>query len=594
MTMLLPAKVSSVPFVNISDSIDFIIDVDSPVFAAEKDLLTYQEFTPADDTAGYSYLNERIKPEVQTIGYRLADYSKTILDVHQSKNRILIGPLELKQGLALTDNNRIEVHREANGQVVEFGDVNIENGTYAIKLTGLEGHLCARLRGSRHEILGQGCFSLESVKRQKKSDSRGPLISLSKYEEVLAKTSEVTQPASEIKTPMGFETMSSHQLVAANERTNVNPTRSRPAVIDYFDLASPDPSPLPDVSVSNSVGGHEDTYSSLVTTLSSPGYVPTRIVSNIKRARHGAFMQQNDTHVAAHNIAREMGYATGGAFSMGTIWGQARKDGKPLAGVDVVIEGHEDIKPLYLNEFYIPDPNQKVTATHGLYTFMGIPDGEYALRAQQGPHFVGFQNASVRRGAIALADIESTFRRKSALVLVYDLLNRTSQGAVVTLQNYEEDLVIEDGREEVFVQDSEDMAFAIVNPLDRNYLTTQYALHPDQNQFNFPLISKTWMEGLLAEARLSSAVQSRIVLGIGGDSPFRVEAIGSKDTKIIYFDSRGQVIEGNYGAAGGGFLILDPGSDIVEYAVSTAGKKEAQVHYTPTQPGVVSVIQVVQ
>lgn len=583
---LWPARVSSIPFINISEALNFEIDLDSPVLAAEEDLLSYQEQKTNSRSVQLPNLNESVrKPAAQQPqSYRLADYSKNILDIHNSIGVTLKGPLELKQGLALTDENRIEIHREEKGRVIEYGDVNIENGTYAIKLSSLDGHLCARLRGSTHEILGQGCFALDQVKRQNKSAKSGPMLSVSKYQDVIA----LSKSNKEIE--LAANDLPSQPL--PREKTKAPTThKTTYQIYDYYDYNNPDPKPVADLSVANSVDGQEDAESTLVTSISSPGYVPVRVVTNSNTPKRGVAIHRKSTQLAAYNIARDAGFAALSGVQSGTIWGRAAKDGQPIAGADVMIEGRDDVRPLYLNEFYIPDPNQRVTASHGIYTFMGVPDGEYALRAQVGNQFLGFQNASVRSGTMAVADIDSTIRKKNVRISLYDLVSKVSQPAVVTLQNYEEDLVIDDGHADVQVQDTEEIVFGIVNPLNRNYLTAQYSMKSEDELYNFPLIEKDWLESLLVQARLNQAIKSKIVLGIGAPEPYRVTALGSESAQVIYFDSNGQIIEGSYGQAGGGFLILDPEDHVVEYAIQSATQKNVRVHYMPSQVGVVSVIQ---
>ena len=106
-----------------------------------------------------------------------------------------------------------------------------------------------------------------------------------------------------------------------------------------------------------------------------------------------------------------------------------------------------------------------------------------------------------------------------------------------------------------------------------------------------PLVSSDWVEQVLSSAKLQRPVRSKMVLGIGSQKPYRVEAVGSKEAQVVYFDSEGQIVEGEYGVAGGGFFIIDPEDGINEYAIQTAGEKSLRVIYMPTLPNVLNVIQ---
>jgi hypothetical protein len=80
-------------------------------------------------------------------------------------------------------------------------------------------------------------------------------------------------------------------------------------------------------------------------------------------------------------------------------------------------------------------------------------------------------------------------------------------------------------------------------------------------------------------------------MGLGPQEPFKAFAVGSEKAQVIYFDSNAQIVEGAFGPAGGGFLIIDPEEHVVEYAIQKATQKNLRVVYMPTQPGVLSVIR---
>lgn len=590
-----PAKVVSIPFINLAQSVQFEIDPSSPAMSVEKDFYGIQKRLELQTGKPSFSLNEVVgKPQSQfrnlAVAPQVPKPRQPILDYSQKvradtlSNLTISGPLELKQGLALTDEHRIEVHRESKGAVVEYGDVDISKGTYAIKLSSAEGHVCARLRGSRYEIIGEGCFSLDRIRGLNKSTNAGPLLSVSRYKDVLAFSDKPTSPP-----PAKEASEETEKVVKAN-----HPERRRSPVvdariIDFYDSDNPDAKPL-DVNFENSVQNAEDTNSTIVTVITSKDHPPARIVANHYSGNSGASLPNRNALDALEKLAREAGHIPPGA-SGGTAWGRAKSEGRSVAGAQVEIEGREDLRPLYLNEFYIPDVNQKSTASHGLYTFVGLPEGEYSIRGTQGNKFMGFQNISVRENALALADIDATDRKRPVRVAVYDLLNKTSQDAVATLQNYDEDIVIQGGQVDINVQDNFDTAFALVNPLSKKYMTAQHILNPDDELYTFPLVPSQWVETVLAQAKLERPVKNKIILGIGAQKPFRVEAIGSKLAQIVYFDSEGQVVEGNFGSAGGGFFILDPEDHVTEYAIQAAGEKSVRAVYMPTVPNILNIIQ---
>lgn len=593
-----PAKVSSYPFINLAQSVQFQIDPNSPAMSVERDFLettskaqvpTTQksaQYTSLNEFVGKAYQPKRIlAAEVPAFTRPVLDYSKPVR-ADAFAQMTISGPLELRQGLALTDEHRIEIHRESKGSVVEYGDVDIEKGTYAIKLSNMEGHVCARLRGSRYEIIGEGCFSLDRVKGLNKSTTQGPMLSVSRYKDVLAFSDEYKEPAA---LPVKVAEASKENSEPKLYREPASRPTAQARVIDFYDSDNPEARPL-DAQFETAVQNTEDAGSTVVAMITARNHPPARIVANNHTPSRGAMIPNNKAFNSLNSLGVDAGYAPAGARG-GTAWGQTRREGRAVAGVQVAIEGRGDLKPLYLNEFYIPDPNQKSTASHGLYTFVGLEDGEYAIKATQNNKFMGFQNISVRENTLALADIDSTERKRPVRIAIYDLINKTSQSAVATLQNYEEDVVVDGGQADVNVQDNFDTAYAMVTPLSGKYMSAQYVLNPGEDLYNFPLVSSEWVESILSQARLERPVRNKVVLGIGAQKPFRVEAVGSKTAQVVYFDSQGQVLEGNFGSAGGGFFILDPEDEVNEYAIQAAGEKSVRAVYMPTLPNVLNVIQ---
>ena len=596
-----PTKVSSFPFINLAQSIQFEIDPDSPVISVEKDLLVTKDvrevplkFTSLNEVVGKQIAEKRVVAAVQTVQQQptpraVLDYSKTVRADGLAQMTIS-GPIELKQGLALTDEHRIEIHRESKGSVVEYGEVDIQKGTYAIKLSNIDGHICARLRGSQYEIIGEGCFSLDRVKGLNKSTNQGPMLSVSRYKDVLAFSDNYKEP----ETPKyALNELPKKTDDGAPQPQLRRERGSRPSaqagIIDFYDSDNPEAKELA-LKVQTSVGNTEDSGSTVVATLWAPNHPAVRTVANAGTTSRGAPLPNNKATDALRKWAEDAGVVPPGTRG-GTVWGRTMSEGRAVAGAQVEIEGRDDLKPLYLNEFYIPDINQKATASHGLYTFVGVSDGEYSIRATQNNKFMGFQNISVREDALALGDIDSTERKRPVRIAVYDLINKTSQSAVATLQNLEEDVVVEGGQADVAVQDNFDTAYAMVNPLDKRYMTAQYMLNPGEDLYNFPLVSSSWVESILSQAKLERPVRNKVVLGIGSQKPFRVEAIGSRTAQVIYFDSQGQVLDGKFGSAGGGFIILDPEDEVNEYAIQAAGEKSVRAVYMPTVPNVINVIQ---
>ncbi len=578
-----PSKVTPRPFINITQGLQFNIDDKSPVVSAEKDLLSLEQKEIEDfNKAKWSSLNQLGPRRVAKFKPVIVDYSANLREIQNQRLVTLQGPLQLKQGLALTDENRIEIYQIQNNKIVEQGEVNISSGTYSIQLTQMEGQICAKLKTGYSEVMGSGCAKLNKAEASTHTNSKGPLLSISRYQDVFELAENVNK----------VEKTNPIQAAQMAPIESIEPAQKLAGKIyDYYGYNSDQPRIIEKPQINNAVDNNESALSYLITQISAPNYVPTRVVSSRAAARRGVPLLAQNASKAMSDIARDLGYTESDMNSRGTLWGRVFANGKTVAGAEVSLDGVSGAQPLYLNELYIPDPNLKVTASHGLYTFMNLPDGEYAVRADIRNQFAGFQNASVRTGMLSLADVESTLVKSEMQISTYDLRSKVSLASVVTLQNYHEDVVLEEGVGEILAPQTNDHSFAITHPLDRNYLTTQHLVRAGERDLQFPQVHKDWMEGILSQAKLSRGINGKIILGFGPQEPFRVYALGSKTAQIIYFDSNAQVVEGNFGAAGGGYLILDPEEHVVEFAIQKSNSKQLDVTYMPTTPGVVSIIR---
>ncbi|MFN9066298.1 MAG: hypothetical protein ACK5V3_03660, partial [Bdellovibrionales bacterium] len=362
-----PSKVTPRPFINISQGIQFKIDDQSPVVSAEKDLLSLEKKEAEDfNKAKWASLNQLGPRRVPHYKPVLVDYSANLKEIQDQRLVTLQGPLQLKQGLALTDENRIEIYQIQNGRIIEQGEVDISSGTYKIQMTKMDGQICAKLKTGFSEIMGSGCVDLTKSQISQAMKPQGPLLAIVRYQDVF----ELAENAKKV------EKLRPAQPVEMASIESIEPAQKLYGKIyDYYGYNSDQPRVIEKAQVNNSVDNNESASSFVVTQVSAPNYVPSRIVSNRAAVRRGVPLLAQNASKAMTDIARDLGYTDGDMNSRGTLWGRVMSNGKTLAGVDVSLDGASGVKPLYLNELYIPDPNMKVTASHGLFTFMNLPEG---------------------------------------------------------------------------------------------------------------------------------------------------------------------------------------------------------------------------
>ena len=73
------------------------------------------------------------------------------------------GPIELTQGLAITNEHHIEVRRSDEGVYREMGQVDLMKGSYSIDIDEASGAIVARLLDRSGLVLGEGSIRLSKL-----------------------------------------------------------------------------------------------------------------------------------------------------------------------------------------------------------------------------------------------------------------------------------------------------------------------------------------------------------------------------------------------------------------------------------------------
>lgn len=447
---------------------------------------------------------------------------------HVEQSLLLVGHIELGEGLGFTDKTHLEVRRYVDGVYVEKGEVDLKEGEYRIRLSSLEGRLIARLLDVQMRILGEGHGRLTQVSPLE-SQPRGPSIRI--------------RPASAFKSEI------------SSEYGGKNPPRE----VYRKSLGGEDLEKASDLSP----------RSATAMEVTTPGFYPAVFY----RPAH----QWQDLKVLPENMVKSLRQIVSDQRAhdlndpQGTlIWGRAMVDGQPLNGVSVSIDGEEDIEPIYFNEFYLPDPNLKSTSSHGVFAYLGISEGLKAIRGVRGDKQVGFNYAFVERGSAAIVELSTSIRSRQSRILVFDAFQGMPVDSAVKIDLFDEVLETKAGEINVRAPETNQFLFFETHT-DGNYVPARYQAVSDQDQIYLPQIPAQWLSSIISEMRITEFPNTGQVVGFVPDQNFELLLPQEEDlASVVYFDSQGQVLNARSGVKGGGFVVFNLKQDSTEIKIAAS------------------------
>lgn len=477
--------------------------------------------------------------------------------------RRVTGPLEITGGLAITNEHHIEVRRSDEGVFHEMGRVDLMKGTYSIDVDEASGAIIARLMDKKGAVLGEGGIRLNQLQAGTGALILGPRIAIS--------------PSPVAKGRLRPVYNDSKKHVAANKfrvtttgRQNILGVSSDGEVaLENFAKNS--------TSILRTEAPDHQTSSAILVAGAKTFDVPLFPISMME---------------AFKAIVADQDEAKRDLIQTSIVWGTVRLDGKPLSGVTVISEADPEKKPVYFNEFLIPDAKLSATTSNGLYAFLNLSEGFHALLAQRGNSYFGHQNVEVEVGTVAVGDIENTLRTEPVRVRAFDAFSGEPISLAANLQSLTEPVEILEGSASVVLPQVSRFSIAYTQA-PPPYLSANYFYNDEDSYFHFPMVSQDWMVNMKATMEVNDVPTAGIVVGFFSEENFEVYLAGEdphSQAAIVYFDAAGKKINVTQGVAGGGFVIFNVSSGTQEVVVVGAASEKIYSKVVPVSAESVSVL----
>jgi len=476
----------------------------------------------------------------------LASAPKEEVVVHNlTAAKRVTGPIELTQGLAVTNEHHIEIRRSDEGVFREMGQVDLVKGSYSIDIDKASGAIVARLIDRSGLVLGEGSVRLSQLQIGQGRLIFGPRLEIAPSPTWTGRVSYYYPNNKKDTPPPHVTTFGGQNVVNVGKAGEISVDRVAKNSTTIMRAEAESYMPASKVMVAS-----EKSFSIPMFPNSMMEALKT-IVADQKRVRHGRL---SDTSI---------------------VWGTVALDGKPLSGVTVSSETDPDSKAIYFNEFLIPDPKLNATSTSGLYAFVDMHEGFHALLAQRGDAYFGHQNVEVEVGSVAIGDIDNTLRTEPVHVRAFDAFSGEPVNLVANLQSLSEPVQVVDGSASIVLPQVSRMSMIYTEPM-AEYVSANYFYNDQDSFIHMPMIKPDWLTELRVAAKVNEVPQTGTIVGFFNEERFEAYLAGQDKNSpaiIIYFDAAGRVASDHQSAEGGGFVIFNAPYGTQETVIVGASEK---------------------
>lgn len=478
--------------------------------------------------------------------------------------RRVMGPLEITGGLAVTNEHHIEIRRSEEGVFREMGRVDLMKGSYSIDIDEASGAIVARLIDRSGAVLGEGSIRLNQLQVGQGRLIYGPRL------EVAPSPSWKGQVSRYYGDNKKDKTGGTTKVTTFSGENTINVGKNGEITLDIAKGST-----------------------TVVRAEAAEHMASSKIMVAGNAKPFGVTLFPNSTMEALKSLAAEQKAATRTNLDETSIvWGVASLDGKPLSGVSVISETDPETKPIYFNEFMIPDPKLTATTASGLYAFVDLHDGFHALLAQRGSEYFGHQNVEVERGSVAIGDIENTLRTEPVRLRAYDAFSGEPVSMTANMQSLSEPVDVVDGAASVVLPQISRLSM-IYTEAPPAYISANYFYNDQDPYVHMAMIPQAWLSEVKSASKYNEQPNTGIIIGFFTEENFEVYLAGqtqNSPASIVYFDAAGGIIEGKRGQAGGGFIIFNVPYGTQEAVVVGSTSEKVFSKVVPVDNETVSVL----
>lgn len=451
---------------------------------------------------------------------------------------VIAGPIEFTGGIALTSaRDRVSVFREVEGQVIEAGAVWLRDGRYEIFVDETEGHLVGELQTAQGDVLGRGYFDLSELPKIAPQQYKVDSVSLKIAPvlqglsgRVLSAYSTKTKPIPVAKAEVEFENLPFQTTTKSDghfEETHL--IEGSTVLIRAYRLGHWGTLAFGLAGKKTEIELFPDKMMKAFTDLSQPGEDYKKITNPEEKS---------------------------------IIWGRVIKNGQPVAGAEVeIMTTQDEVKPVYFNSLMIPDFSLTATSANGLYAFFPVEPGSHAVQAKFKDVVTDPEIFPTEERSVSRVDLDIQLVKK-ARVRVFDAF-RTDWPLQAKVSNPAMTRHLDAPRSgEALIRFASTASPLILDAdTDPKYERVRVTNGRDRRTIYIPMIQSDWLAKIRNTIKINREPETGDVVGFfQGSEPYQValdEESLHPNSKLLFFNSRGELTHKEFGEPGGGFILLN-------------------------------------
>ena len=237
--------------------------------------------------------------------------------------------------------------------------------------------------------------------------------------------------------------------------------------------------------------------------------------------------------------------------------GRVMIDGKPAAGVQIQIENHPGVYPIYLDQFMIPAPKQTETSENGYYMFVGLEDGAYTASAFKQNRIVGHQFFITEENTVSYQNIISSSTARSIVVRSFDAFSSEPVDIDLATPDLEEIVQTAAGSASYRNYNQLGVTEFLVRTNNQAYLPIRYLQDARKEYVHVPMIQEAWLKQIQTQRMINDAPETSTFVGFVPEFNFEVYLVheGYSRDQVVYFDMQGKISP--IPIKGGGFILFN-------------------------------------
>lgn len=260
------------------------------------------------------------------------------------------------------------------------------------------------------------------------------------------------------------------------------------------------------------------------------------------------------------------------------FFGRATYEEKPLQNAVVKMD-QQDIDVVYLNETFLPDLDQKSTASHGYFAFFDVPNGLQTVRWEKGSLLGGYENVLAEQDKTTEFNVAGDLSKRQS-VYSFDAFSQLPVSTTCFFQGTQDEVFLSKGVSTRLYTVNSNQHFSHCKNEENDYVSSNFIHIKDLKDLYLPQISKKWLSNLDPNFSMLTA----FIGFVPNLADYEIYLNSELVNKVTYFDNTGAFVDRP--TQGGGFYISRKFENVLKLKIKDKLSEKTTNIIIPSEEGV--------